>query len=126
MKKLITLVVALTLLMGCSSSDSDSTSDSIVYDIEMTVKIGDVERKYVDVYSYNNYELNQFSFNPPVIYSSGSEFDLSNGYLYGMGANGILTGSLGVLSLELGPNIASGQIITYAANSGDGRLWQEG
>ena len=45
MKKII-LVIAIfaSILCGCSSSGNDTSTNSIVYDIEMTVKIGDVEK----------------------------------------------------------------------------------
>ena len=120
MKKLITLAVFASILLGCSSSDDDSSSNSLVYDIEMTIKVGDIERKYVDVYSYNNYELSQFSFDTPIINNYGNEFSLQNGYLYGISDTGILTGSIGELNLKLGPNLNSGQIINFAPNSADG------
>ena len=38
----------------------------------MTIKVGNIERKYVDVYSYNDYELSEFSFDTPVIYNNGT------------------------------------------------------
>jgi hypothetical protein len=120
MKKLITLAVFVSILLGCSSSDDDSSSNSLVYDIEMTIKVGDIERKYVDVYSYNNYELNQFSFDTPIIINYGNEYSLQNGYLYGISDTGILTGSIGDLNLKLGQNLTSGQIINFAPNSADG------
>lgn len=121
MKKLFTLAFAVSILLGCSSSDSGSTSNNIVYDIEMTVKIGDIERKYVDVYSYNNYDLNQYSFDTPIIQgSTSSGYWLYNGYLYGIDNAGIPTGSIAELNLKLGQNLTSGQIITFTPNSAVG------
>ena len=87
----------------------------------MTIKVGDVEEKYVDVYSYNDYEVSEFSFDTPIIASSNSgEFYLDNGYLYGINDFGNLNGSIADLYLELGQNLTVGQIITFAPNSGDG------
>jgi hypothetical protein len=124
MKKIIFLALAISTLLGCSSdsnnSDENQDSNSIVYDIEMTIKVGNIERKYVDVYSYNDYELSEFSFDTPVIYNNGTEFKLTNGYLYGISDTGILTGAIGELRLKLGGNLTSGQIINFAPNSADG------
>ena len=121
MKKLITLAVFASILLGCSSSDDNSSSNSMVYDIEMTIKIGDVEEKYVDVYSYNDYELSQFSLDTPIIETSNpGEYWLRNGYLYGIDNTGILTGSIVELNLKLGQNLTSGQIITFTPNSAVG------
>lgn len=121
MKKLITLAVFASILLGCSSSDDNSSSNNVVYDIEMTIKIGDVEEKYVDVYSYNDYELSQFSLDTPIIETSNpGEYWLRNGYLYGIDNTGILTGSIGELNLKLGQNLTSGQIITFTPNSAIG------
>ncbi len=110
MKKLITLLFAATILFGCSSDssspDGNQDSNSIVYDIEMTVKIGDYERKFVDVYSYNNYEISEFSLDTPMIYNNGTEFKLTNGYLYDISSTGILTGIIGELRLKLGQNLS--------------------
>jgi hypothetical protein len=121
MKKIITLAVFASILFGCSSSDDNSSSNSMVYDIEMTIKIGDTQQKYVDVYSYNDYQLSQFSLDTPIIEtSSSSEYWLRNGYSYGIGNTGILTGSIGELNLKLGQNLASGQIINYGPSSATG------
>jgi len=120
MKKLITLAIFASILCGCSSSGNDTSTNSIVYDIEMTVKIGDVEKKYIDVYSYNNYELNQFSYATPVINNYGNKFYLNNGYLYGINNTGNLTGTIAELKLTLGQDLTNGQIITFAPSSADG------
>jgi uncharacterized protein YxeA len=120
MKKIITLLLAVTILFGCSSTDSESSSNNIEYDIEMIVKIGDYERKYVDVYSYNDYALSEFSFDTPMIYDNGTEFKLTNGYLYGISSTGILTGSIGELRLKLGQNLSIGQIINFGPSSAEG------
>jgi hypothetical protein len=121
MKKIITLAIFASILLGCSSSDDNSSSNTMVYDIEMTIKIGDIEEKYVDVYSYNDYELSQFSLDTPIIETSNpGEYWLRNGYSYGIDNSGILTGSIGELNLKLGQNLTSGQIITFTPNSAVG------
>ncbi len=121
MKKLIILTVLTSILIGCSSSDDNSSSNNMEYDIEMTIKIGDVEKKYVDVYSYNDYELNEFSYDPPIIeIDNSNQYWLNYGYLYGISSAGILTGSIGELNLKLGQNLTSGQIINFTPSSANG------
>lgn len=115
MKNILALAFCLSLVLGCSSSsDSNSNSTSSVYDIEMTIKNGNVQNKYVDEYSYNHYQLGPYSNNPPIVEQSTGGYRLNNGYLYGVNNNGIVTGSECLFKLELGQNLTVGQIVNFS------------
>jgi hypothetical protein len=121
MKKIIALAFFASLFVGCSSSsDNESNSNSKVYDIELTIKTGDNERKYVDVYSYNDYDFGQYSFQKPIIANYSGNFYLENGYVYGISDTGVLNGLIPELYLELGQNLTNGQVITFSPNSVNG------
>lgn len=121
MKNIIALAFCVSLFFGCSSSsDNESNSNSKVYDIELTIKTGDNERKYVDVYSYNDYDFGQYSFDKPIIANYSGDFYLENGYLYGISDTGFLNGLIPELYLELGKNLTNGQVITFSPNSVNG------
>ena len=108
MKKLITLAFFASILIGCSSSDDNSSSDSIVYDIEL--RTNESENKFVDWYSFNEYDTGGLFWDLPTVTRYNDKYRLE-GILLEIRPNGLQTVLVANLKIELGSNLTNGQII---------------
>lgn len=125
MKKLLLIVLSITTLIGCNddseSNETNKTSNetnNVSYDIEL--RTNESENKFVDWYSYNEYDTGGLFWDLPAVTRYDNRY-LLEGILLEIRPNGLQTPLIAELRLELGTNISNDQVINiYSDNpSGD-------